>query len=255
LDPQTSRSHRTALGQLFAIWGALPRTVRRYASDFSAVFAAETRQLGSRVAWAAIPAVLALILVVAGWLLLCVATASWIAATYQWRWEMALYLVALVNIVLAVIAALLAFRSLKAPSFPFTTYQIQRLRSNDEPLNVADETVLGNTPSLDHAGPKERALMRSEAELEARISQVKNATPQLLTTPSVIAATAGVGLAFGFLTGKRKTRQVVVARTGTANAPLARQLINVAIGQLSSLAVHAALREFQRRALRGRHDY
>src|SRR5688572_25760936 len=112
------------------MWGALPRTARRFASDFSAVFAAETRELGSRLAWAAIPAGLAIVLIVAAWLLLCVATASWIAATYGWRWEMALYLVALVNIVLAVVAAMLAFRSLKVPMFPFTTYEIHRLRNN-----------------------------------------------------------------------------------------------------------------------------
>ena len=87
MDTQTSRSHRTALGQLFAMWGALPRTARRFASDFSAVFAAETRELGSRLAWAAIPAGLAIVLIVAAWLLLCVATASWIAATYGWRQE------------------------------------------------------------------------------------------------------------------------------------------------------------------------
>lgn len=255
MDTRTSRSHRTALGQLLAMWGALPRSMRRFASDFSAVFAAESRELGTRLAWAAIPAGLAVILIIVAWLLFCVATASWIAATYEWRWEMALYLVTLVNIVLAVIAALLAFRSVKAPFFPFTTYEIHRLRSNGDPLDVTEEHALASAPPMDHAGPKERALMRSEAELEARISQVRNATPHLLTTPSVIATAAGVGLALGYLTGKRKTRQVVVARAGSAHVPLTKQLINVAFGQLSSLAVAAALREFQRRAGHERRDY
>lgn len=247
------RSHRTALGELLAIWGALPRTVRRYASDFAAVFAEEGREVPNRLAWIAIPAIIAGILIVAAWLLLCVATASWIAATYDWRWEMALYLVALVNVVLAVVALAAAYRSVRAPLFPFTTYEFQRLRRDGTTLS--GEGASAEAPPLAAAGPRERALMRSEAELEARLSQVKQATPALLTTPSVIAATAGVGLVLGLVTAKRKPRTTVVAAQAAGSVPVTRQLLNVALSQLSSLAVAAALREFQRRAGHGRSGF
>ncbi|MGQ0750739.1 MAG: hypothetical protein ACT4PS_09420 [Betaproteobacteria bacterium] len=244
------RRGRSALGQLVAMWGALPRVVRRFASDFAAVFAEEGREVPHRLAWIAIPAAIGGVLIVAAWLLLCVATASWLAAAYDWRWEMALYLVALVNVALAILAAVAAYRAVKAPLFPFTTYELHRLRSGDA---RAGEDALEAGPPLDHAGPKERALMRSEAELEARLSQVRHATPALLATPSVIATTAGIGLCLGLLTAKRRPR------TGTlpppAAAPLPRQLLNIAFGQLSSLAVAAAMREFQRRTGHGRGYY
>lgn len=249
-NARAPRSHRTALGELLAIWGALPRTVRRYASDFAAVFAEEGREVPNRLAWIAIPATIAGILIVAAWLLLCVATASWIAATYDWRWEMALYLVALVNVALAVVALAAAYRSLKAPLFPFTTYEIQRLRGDGAVLS--GERTSAEPPHVADAGPRERALMRSEAELEARLCEVRQATPRLLTTPSVIAATAAVGLFLGLVTAKRKPRTTVVAAQGAAGVPVTRQLFNVALSQLSGLAVAAALREFQRRAWHGR---
>jgi hypothetical protein len=244
------RKGRSALGQLLAMWGALPRVVRRFAADFAAVFAEEGREIPHRLAWIAIPAAIGGVLVVAAWLLLCVATASWLAAAYGWRWEMALYLVALVNVALAILAAAAAFRALKAPLFPFTTYELHRLRGGDA---GAGEDALEAGPPLDDAGPKERALLRSEAELEARLSQVRQATPALLATPSVIAATAGLGLCVGLLTAKRKPRGGSVPPS--AGVPLPRQLLNIAFGQLSSLAVAAAMREFQRRAGHGRSYY
>jgi MFS family permease len=247
---ETPRSRRTALGQLLAMWGALPRTARRFAADFAAVFADEGREVPQRLAWIAIPAALGAVLIVAAWLLLCVATASWIAATYGWRWEMALYLVAVVNVLLALIAVIAAYRALKSPLFPFTTYEWHRLRSNGERYS---EKGIVDAPPLAHAGPKERALIRSEAELQARLAQVKQATPELLTTPSVVAATVAVGLILGFATAKRKPRGAVVAVP--AGISLTRQLLNVAIGQLSSLAAAAALREFQRRARHERGFY
>jgi MFS family permease len=249
-DAAPPRKGRSALGRLLVMWGALPRVVRRFAADFAAVFAEEGREVPHRLAWIAIPAVIGGALLAAAWLLACVATASWLAATYGWRWEMALYLVALANVVLALIAVAAAYRALKAPLFPFTSYELHRLRSGDA---RAGDDVLEGGPPLDHAGPKERALMRSEAELEARLSQVRQATPALLTTPSVIAATAGIGLCFGLLTAKRKAR----VRTGSppAAVPLSRQLLNIAFGQLSSLAVAAAMREFQRRAGSGGRYY
>ena len=44
------RVDRTGLRQLIALWGVLPRTVRRFAGDFAAVFAEEGRELPARVA-------------------------------------------------------------------------------------------------------------------------------------------------------------------------------------------------------------
>lgn len=247
-DATPPRKGRSALGQLLAMWGGLPRVVRRFAGDFAAVFAEEGREIPHRLAWIAIPAAIGGVLIVAAWLLLCVATASWLAAAYGWRWEMALYLVALVNVALAILAAAAAYRALKAPLFPFTTYELHRLRNGDPRANAPEAG-----PPLDHAGPKERALLRSEAELEARLSQVRQATPALLATPSVIAATAGIGMCLGLLTAKRKPRGGNVPPP--AGLPLPRQLLNIAFGQLSSFAVAAALREFQRRAGHGRSYY
>ena len=234
------RVDRTGLRQLIALWGVLPRTVRRFAGDFAAVFAEEGRELPARVAWTAVALVIAGILLVAGWLLLCVATASWLAAAHGWRWEMAAYLVALANVLLAVIALIVVYRSLKSPFFPFTSYGLHRLRSDKSGGARPDEGV----PPL-NPGPRERELMRSEAELETRLREARRATPELIATPSVIAAVAGVGFIVGYFT-KRKARSTIVA--GEARqVPLARQLANIAFGQLSSLAVAAALRELQRR--------
>jgi MFS family permease len=245
-DAATPQQGRSALGRLLAMWGALPRAVRRFASDFAAVFVEEGREIPHRLAWIAIPVAIGGVLIAAAWLLACFATASWLAATYGWRWEMALYAVALANVVLALIAVVTAYRALKAPLFPFTTYELHRLRNGDA---RAGEHVPEAVPSLDHAGPKERALVRSEAELEARLLQVRQATPALLTAPSVIAATAGIGLCLGLLTAKRKGRGRTVP--APAAVPLSRQLLNIAFGQLSSLAVAAAMRELQRRAGHG----
>lgn len=249
-DAAPPRKGRSALGRLLAMWGALPRVVRRFATDFAAVFVEEGREVPHRLARIAIPIAIGGVLVVAAWLLACVATASWLAAAYGWRWEVALYLVALANVAAALIAVAAAYRALKAPLFPFTTYELHRLRNGDV---RAGEHVLETAPPLDHAGPKERALMRSEAELEARLSQVRQATPALLTTPSVIATTAGIGLCLGLLTAKRKARGRAVSPP--AAVPLSRQLLNVALGQLSSLAMAAAMRELQRRAGHGRGYY
>lgn len=248
-DATRPRKGRSALGQLLAMWGALPRVVRRFASDFAAVFAEEGREVPHRLAWIAVPAAIGGVLIVAAWLLLCVATASWLAAAYDWRWEMALYLVALVNVALAMLAVLAAYRALKVPLFPFTTYELHRLRGAEGRGDGDAEAG----PPLEGAGPKERALMRSEAELEARLSQVRHATPALLATPSVIAATAGVGLCLGLLTAKGKPRGRPVPPAATVTLP--RQLLNIAFGQLSSLAIAAAMREFQRRAGPGRGYY
>jgi hypothetical protein len=89
--------------------------------------------------------------------------------------------------------------------------------------------------------------MQSESELQARISEVKRTTPQLLTTPSVIGATAGVGMLLGFVTSNKRKRRAASAPAYAANVPFSRQLLNVALGQLSSLALAVALRELQRR--------
>lgn len=244
-DATPPRKGRSALAQLLAMWGALPRVVRRFASDFAAVFAEEGREIPHRLTWIAIPAAIGSVFIVAAWLLLCVATASWLATAYGWRWEMALYLVALVNAALAILAVLAAYRALKAPLFPFTTYELHRLRGADARGDGHAEAG----PPFEDAGPKERALMRSEAELEARLAQVRHATPALLATPSVIAATAGVGLCLGLLTAKGRARGRSVPPAATVTLP--RQLLNIAFGQLSSLAIAAAMREFQRRAGRG----
>jgi hypothetical protein len=88
--------------------------------------------------------------------------------------------------------------------------------------------------------------MQSKTELQSRISQVKRVTPQLLTTPSVIAATLGVGVLLGWVTSKRKQQNTIVAAQAPG-VPMTRQLVSIAFGQLSSLALAAALREIQRR--------
>lgn len=241
------RVHRTALGQLLALWGALPRAMRRFAGDFAAVFAEEGREVPRRLAWSAVACVIGGILVVSGWLLACAATASWMVTAYGWRWDMALYVVALANLALAAIAILAAWHALKGPFFPYTSYELHRLRHGDDgqPHPSAADTPV----ELADPGPRERALMRSEAELEARLAEVRRVTPQLIATPSVIAATAGVGFVAGYLTSRRKSRPRSIAGEAQ-NVPLTRQLLNIAFGQLSSLAVAAALREFQRRGRR-----
>lgn len=236
------RVHRTALGQLLAIWAALPRAVRRYAQDLGAVAAEEGREIPGRLVTAGIGFTIALILVVAGWIVLCAAAASSLVQALDWRWDMALYVVTAVNVALALIAGLVAYRALKTPFFPYTSHEFERLRHGE--LTHAH----GATPAPAVApGPRERELLRSEAELEARITEVRHATPQLIARPSVIATVAGVGLLAGLATARSRTR---ARRAATANAqtPLSRQLLNLAFGQLSSLAVAAALREFQRRA-------
>lgn len=241
------RVHRTGLQQLLALWGALPRTIRRFVGDFAAVAAEEGRELPARLAWAAGAAVIAGILVVAGWLLLCAATASWLTSAHGWRWEMSLYAVAAANLLLAVIATLAAYRSLKSPLFPFTSYELNRLRSSETRVSRQGVSPAAEMP-LPHPKPgsREQALIQSEAELEARLTEVRHATRRLIATPSVIAATAGVGFVAGYITSKRKARTTVVS-THAAQVPLTRQLMNIAFGQLSSLAVAAAMRELQRR--------
>lgn len=237
------RSRRTALGQLISMWAALPRSIRRFVADFAAVMAEEGRDIPGRLATTAIAVVIAAIVIVCGWLLLCVATAAWLVSAQAWRWEMALYLVAVVNLAIAVIAILATYRGLKSPFFPVTTYELQRLReANHE--HAADEPV---PEAVANAGPRERALIRSEADLEARLAEVRRATPLLIATPSVIAATAGVGFALGYISANPRRSRGRTAQTQT-RVPLTRQLLNIAFGQLSSLAVAAALREFQRRA-------
>jgi len=239
------RAHRTALGQLLAIWATLPRAVRRYAHDLGAVAAEEGREIPRRLGTAAIGFALAGILVVSGWILLCAATASWLATAQDWRWDKALYLVAAVNVALALIAGLLAYRALKTPFFPYTSYEFERLRHGE--LTHAHETAKASAPRVE-PGPRERELLRSEAELEARLTEARRVTPQLIATPSVIAAVAGIGLVAGFATAGRRRSRARRSASDTAHVPLARQLLDIAFGQLSSLAVAAALREFQRRA-------
>lgn len=239
-------AHRTALGRLFAIWAALPRAVRSYARDFAAVAAGEGREVPGRLTAAAIGMIVAAVLAVSAWLLLCAGTAAWLVAAQDWRWETALYAVALANVVLGLSAGLLAYRSLKTPFFPYTSYEIDRLRHGDlaRPPEGAPTEALA---ALRDPGPRERALLRSEAELEARLTEVRYATPQLIATPSVIAAVAGAGLVVGLLTSQGKSR-AHREPMHAAHVPLTRQLLNIAFGQLSSLAVAAAMREFQRRA-------
>jgi hypothetical protein len=227
------------------MWAALPGSVRRFASDFASVVAEEGRHVPARLAWTSGALAFAGMLLLAGWLLLCVATASWVAAEYGWQRETALYVVALLNLLLAVICIVAAYRWLKPPFFPVTSYELERLRTINTPRDPARSG--GNSASLSDVGPKERALMQSESELQARISEVKRTTPQLLTTPSVIGATAGVGMLLGFVTSNKRKRQAASAPAYAANVPFSRQLLNVALGQLSSLALAVALRELQRR--------
>lgn len=242
-----ARGRRTALGQLLSMWAALPRSIRRFVADFAAVMAEEGREVPGRLAATAVALVIAAIVIVCGWLLLCIATAAWLVSAQAWRWEMALYVIAVVNLAIAAIAILAAFRALKSPFFPVTTYELHRLReANHE--HAADQADREPVPeAVANAGPRERALIRSEADLAARLAEVRRATPLLIATPSVIAATAGVGFAVGFITAKPRAR-----RGGTAQpqipVPFTRQLLNLAFGQLSSLAVAAALRQFQRGA-------
>jgi len=243
------RVHRTALGQLLALWGALPRAMRRFAGDFAAVFAEEGREVPRRLAWSAVASAIAGILVVSGWLLACAATASWMVTAYGWRWDMALYVVALANLAPAVIAILAAWHALKTPFFPYTSYELHRLRNNEGRSSPERAGSPAEAPApLADLGPRERALLRSEAELKARLSEVRRVTPRLIATPSVIAATAGAGWVAGYITTRRKSHRKSAAGEGPHNAPLTRQLVNIAFGQLSSLAIAAALREFQRRA-------
>jgi MFS family permease len=246
LNPGERRAQRPAIAQLLSMWRALPGSVRRFASDFAAVFVQEGRRVSARVTWAALALAVAGILVLAGWLLVCAATVSWAVSAHGWPWERALYLAALLNLLLAVISIVAANRWLKSPFFPVTSYELHRLRSADGHAPPAWKSSFEGSP-ISNAGPKERALMRSEAELQARILQVKRVTPQLLTTPSVVAATAGAGLLLGLVTSKRK-RQTTVIAGPAANVPATKQLVNVAFGQLSSLALAVALRELQRRA-------
>jgi hypothetical protein len=226
------------------MWAALPGSVRRFASDFASVVAEESRHVPARLAWTSGALVFAGMLLLTGWLLLCVATVSWLAAEYGWQRETALYMVAVLNLLLAVICIVAAYRWLKAPFFPVTSYELGRLRTINTSRDPARSSE--NSASLSDVGPKERALMQSEADLQARISEVKR-TRQLLTTPSVIGATAGVGMLLGFVTSNRRKRQLASAPAHAANVPVSRQLLSVALAQLSSLALAAALRELQRR--------
>jgi MFS family permease len=248
LTPGDRRAQRPAIAQLLSMWRALPGSVRRFASDFAAVFVQEGRQVSARMAWAALALAVAGILVLAGWLLVCAATVSWAVSAHGWPWERALYLAALLNLLLAVISIVAANRWLKSPLFPVTSYELRRLRSTDSHAPLAEAATSQNRPPTSSEDPKERALMRSEAELQARILQVKRATPQLLTAPSVIAATAGAGMLLGLVTSKRKRQTTTVSAGPAANVPATKQLVNVAFGQLSSLALAVALRELQRRA-------
>jgi hypothetical protein len=238
--------HRPAIAQLVSMWGALPGSIRRFASDLASVVAEEGRHVPARLAWTSGALAFAGMLLLTGWLLLCVATASWIAAEYGWQRETALYMVALLNLFLGIIFVVAAYRWLKPPFFPVTAYEIQRLRTADTPLDTA--RAVGNSPPVSGIGPKERALMQSEAELQARISEVRRTTPQLLTAPSVIGATAGVGMLLGLVTSNKRKRQATSVPAYAANVPVSRQLLNVALVQLSSLALAVALRELQRRA-------
>ena len=228
------------------MWGALPGSMRRFASDFASVVAEEGRHVPARLAWTSGALAFAGMLLLTGWLLLCVATASWMAVEYGWQRETALYVVALLNLFLAAIFIVAAYRWLKPPFFPVTSYEIQRLRTADTPFDTARS--VGNSPPVSDVGPKERALMQSESELQARISEVRRTTPQLLTAPSVIGATAGVGMLLGLVTSNKRKRQAASVPGYAANVSVSRQLLNVALGQLSSLALAVALRELQRRA-------
>jgi len=245
------RAPRSAIGQLWSMWSALPGSVRRFASDFAAVFMQESSKVPARLAWSAIAFAIAGIFVIAGWLLACVAAASWLVSNYAWQRETALFLIALVNLVLAVVAVVTAYRWLKPPFFPVTSYELQRLRSADRDAPPAAAHSLDEDRVLADSGPEARALMQSETELQSRISQVRRATPQLLTTPSVIAATVGVGMLLGWVTSKRKQQSRVVA-SQASSVPMGRQLLSIGFGQLSSLALAAAMREIQRRT--ARHD-
>jgi hypothetical protein len=228
------------------MWSALPGSVRRFVSDFAAVFVQEGSRVPARLAWSACALAVAGIFAIAGWLLACVAAASWLVDSHDWQREAALLLVALVNLVLAVVAILTAYRWLKPPFFPVTSYELHRLRSTDRNAPRAHARSLDESSALSDSGPKARALMQSETELQSRISQVKRVTPQLLTTPSVIAATLGVGVLLGWVTSKRKQQNTIVAAQAPG-VPMTRQLVNIAFGQLSSLALAAALREIQHR--------
>jgi hypothetical protein len=228
------------------MWSALPGSVRRFVSDFAAVFVQEGSRVPARLAWSTCALAVAGIFAIAGWLLACVAAASWLVNSHDWQREAALFLVALVNLVLAVVAILTAYRWLKPPFFPVTSYELRRLRSVDRNAPPAEARSLDESSALSDSGPKARALMQSEAELQSRISQVKRVTPQLLTTPSVIAATLGVGVLLGWVTSRRKQQNMIVAAQAPG-VPMTRQLVNIAFGQLSSLALAAALREIQRR--------
>ena len=227
------------------MWRALPGSARRFVADFAAVFMQEGRKVPARLAWSAAALAIAGILVTAGWLLLCGAVASWLTNAHGWQRETVLFVLALANLLLAAIAILTAYRWLKPPFFPVTSHELHRLRSFER--NAPATPALDDDAALSDAGPQARALMQSETELQSRLSQVKRATPQLLTTPSVIAATAGIGVLLGFVTSKRRPQGTL----GTAQAtrvPMTRQLVNIAFGQLSSLALAAALREIQRRS-------
>jgi MFS family permease len=252
LNPGERRAQRPAIAQLLSMWRALPGSVRRFASDFAAVFVQEGRRVSARVTWAALALAVAGILVLAGWLLVCAATVSWAVSAHGWPWERALYLAALLNLLLAVISIVAANRWLKSPFFPVTAYELHRLRSADGHAPPERKSFFEGSPMISNAGPREQALMRSEAELQARILQVKRATPQLLTAPSVIAATAGAGMLLGLVTSKRKRQTTTVSVGPATNVPTTKQLLNVAFGQLSSLALAVALRELQRRAGRDR---
>lgn len=251
MAPQASfaggrRAPRSAIGQLWSMWSALPGSVRRFASDFAAVFMQEGSRVPARLAWTAIALAVAGIFVIAGWLLACVAAASWLVSSHGWQREAALFLVALVNLLLAVVAIITAYRWLKPPFFPVTSYELHRLRSADRNAPPAEARSLDEGTALSDSGPKARALMQSETELQSRISQVKRVTPQLLTTPSVIAAVLGIGVLLGWVTSKRK-RQSTLVTAQAPGVPMTRQLLNIGLGQLSSLAFAAALREIQRR--------
>ena len=256
MAPQASfaggrRAPRSAIGQLWSMWSALPGSVRRFAADFAAVFMQEGSRVPARLAWTAVALAVAGIFVIAAWLLACVAVASWLISGHGWQRETALFLVAAVNLLLAVVAIVTAYRWLKAPFFPVTSYELQRLRSAERTAPPAEAHSFGEGTALADSGPEARALMQSETELQSRISQVKRVTPQLLTTPSVIAAALGVGVLLGWVTSKRKRPSVIVA-SQPPSVPMTRQLLTIGFGQLSSLALAAALREIQRRT--GRHD-
>lgn len=239
-----SHAHRSAIAQLVAIWGALPRSFRRFASDFAAVAVQEGSEVPGRLARTTVSFAIAGIFIVTVWLLLCLAAVAWTVSAYGWEWQSALGLVALLNLLFAAIAAVAGYHWLKAPFFPITSYELHRLREFDSSAPPAGADAIRNRrPSFD-VGPKEEALLQSEAELEAQISLAKRATPHLLTRPQVIASTAAVGLVLGLITSSGKRR---VYASDTAKRSMTTQLLTVALGQLSSLAVAAAMREFERR--------